>query len=76
MIKKNKATELGVTNGAEGIVVGWKSRPIDTDHNALDVLFIKLIAVKHVVKIQGLPDNVVPICLILTVISDSNPHWY
>ena len=23
MIKKNKATECGVTNGTEGIVVGW-----------------------------------------------------
>lgn len=25
MLRQNEATECGVTNGAEGIVVGWKS---------------------------------------------------
>ena len=28
MIKKNIATECGVTNGAEAKVVGWKTKPL------------------------------------------------
>ena len=30
MIKNNEATECGVTNGAETIIVGWKSENINT----------------------------------------------
>ncbi|KIJ47601.1 hypothetical protein M422DRAFT_163759, partial [Sphaerobolus stellatus SS14] len=43
MIKKNVATELGITNGAEANVVGWKShvhKMWGKDINILDVLFI------------------------------------
>ena len=61
MIKKNKATECGVTNGAEGIVVGWKARSIDSTHETLDVLFVKLTSPPSPIKLQGLPENVVPI---------------
>jgi hypothetical protein len=61
MVKKNKATECGVTNGAEGVVVGWKSRTIDASHNALEVLFIKLTSPPIDVKLEGLEQNVVPV---------------
>lgn len=61
MIKINEATECCVTNGAEGVVVGWKSRPISEDKEALETLFVKLTAAPTTVKLDGLPENVVPI---------------
>ena len=61
MIKKNIATECGVTNGAEGVVVGWKSRPIDKDHIGLETVFVRLTALAKSFTIEGLPENVVPI---------------
>lgn len=45
IIKYNIATECGVTNGAEGTVVGWKSRDIGKGKKALVTLFVKLINV-------------------------------
>ena len=44
MIKYNVATECGVTNGAEGIIVGWKAYNIDDGKQALHTLFVKLIS--------------------------------
>ncbi len=61
MIKKNIATECGVTNGAEGIVVGWKSRPIDKDHMGLETVFVKLTSPAQPFRLEGLSENVVPI---------------
>ncbi|EIW62915.1 uncharacterized protein TRAVEDRAFT_113842, partial [Trametes versicolor FP-101664 SS1] len=61
MIKINEATECCVTNGAEGVVVGWKSRPISEDKETLETLFVKLTAAPTTVKLDGLPENVVPI---------------
>ena len=61
MIKNNEATECGVTNGAEAIVVGWKSRNIDTERQFLEVLFVKLTSAAVPIKLDGLPENVVPI---------------
>ena len=61
MIKKNKATECSVTNGAEGVVVGWKTRPIDEDHVALDVLFVRLTSPPQPIQLEDLPENVVPV---------------
>ncbi|KAI0346343.1 hypothetical protein BDW22DRAFT_1405228 [Trametopsis cervina] len=61
MIKKNKATECGVTNGAEGVVVGWKSRPIDKEHSTLEILFVKLTSPSVNIKLEGLEENVVPV---------------
>lgn len=61
MIKKNKATECSVTNGAEGVVVGWKSRALDLNHNTLEMIFVKLTANPTPIKLPGLPENVVPI---------------
>ena len=61
MIRMNIATECSVTNGAEAVVVGWKTRPIDQDHMGLDTLFVKLVNPPKSIKLQGLPENVVPI---------------
>jgi hypothetical protein len=61
MIKKNKATECSVTNEAEGIVVGWKSKPLNKDHNMLQVLFVKLTSNPVPIQLAGLPENVVPV---------------
>ncbi|VDB90195.1 unnamed protein product [Peniophora sp. CBMAI 1063] len=61
ILKKNDATELNVTNGAEGTVYTWKSRRVN-DKNVLDVLFVKLTNPPTEVKLDGLPTNVVPVC--------------
>ena len=62
MIKRNLATELCVTNGAEGKVVGWKCRPLDdTGKQQLETVFVKLISPPTNVQLEGLPLNVVPI---------------
>lgn len=63
MIKVNEATECCVTNGAEAVVVGWTTRPIPNteDKFALDTLFVKLTAAPTTVKVDGLPENVVPL---------------
>ena len=55
MIKYNEATECGVTNGAEGIVVGWKARNMDSERQFLQVLFVKLTSAPVPIKLYGLP---------------------
>lgn len=72
IIRENLATPLGVTNGQEATVVGWKSSPIASnsanDSSAgrlkLDVLFVKLIRNgkdDRPVQIPGLKENIVPL---------------
>ena len=61
MIKVNEARECGVTNGAEGEIVGWTSRPISENQFALDTLFVKLTAAPMPIKLPGLPQNVIPL---------------
>lgn len=61
VIRKNQATECGVTNGAEGIVVGWKTRKIDKDHTGLDTVFVELNNKNLNIHIEGLSANVVPV---------------
>ncbi|KAH9836674.1 uncharacterized protein C8Q71DRAFT_796864 [Rhodofomes roseus] len=61
MIKANEATECNVTNGAEAIVVGWASKPLTGDKRMLEVVFVKLTAAPTPVKLDGLPENAVPI---------------
>lgn len=60
MIKTNEATECCVTNGAEGVVAGWTARPIDDDKMALDTLFVKLTCPPSPIKLEGLPENIIP----------------
>ena len=61
MIKYNEATECCVTNGAEAVVVGWKSHLIAEDRETLDTLFVKLVNPPKNIQLDGLPQNVVPI---------------
>ena len=61
MIKCNVATELCITNGQEGTVVGWKSSTGKQNQTILDVLFIKLKSPPKDVQVQDLPLNVVPL---------------
>ena len=61
MVKHNVATECCVTNGAEATVVGWKCSYMTPEKPILDVLFVKLSNPSTTIKLQGLPENVVPI---------------
>ena len=61
MVKYNEATELCVTNGAEGLVVGWIADTTPSQRLTLRVLFIELINPASPVKLPDLPPNVVPI---------------
>jgi hypothetical protein len=61
MIRNNDATELCITKGQEGIVVGWQSSRGSFGKQVLDTLFVRLDSPPQVVQIPGLPDNVVPL---------------
>src|SRR6266487_3635204 len=61
MIRNNDATELCITKGQEGFVVGWQSSKGPHGRKVLDTLFVKLDNPPQVVQIPGLPDNVVPL---------------
>jgi hypothetical protein len=62
MIRNNDATELCITKGQEGFIASWTSHNGVHGKEVLDTLFVKLDnpATKPV-KIDGLPENVVPI---------------
>ncbi|EJD35910.1 hypothetical protein AURDEDRAFT_21949, partial [Auricularia subglabra TFB-10046 SS5] len=62
IIKKNLATECGVTNGGEGVVIDWIAHNISEDKQTLDVVFVQLTNGSLNVQIEGLPPNVVPVC--------------
>jgi len=61
IIRNNNATELCITKGQEGHVVGWQAGKGPHGKNILDTLFIKLDQPAKTVNIDGLPENVVPI---------------
>src|SRR5258705_10810589 len=61
IIRNNDATELCITKGQEGHVVGWQAGIGIHGKNVLNTLFIKLDKPVKIVKIDGLPENVVPI---------------
>ena len=63
MIKNNDATECGVNNGAEGVVVDWTVKDIENypGRQSLDILFVKLTSNPNPIQLEGLPLNVVPI---------------
>ena len=62
LLKRNDATELNVTNGAEANVRSWRSSTLPDGRKVLDVLFVELKNPPSPVKLEGLPMNVVPIC--------------
>ncbi|KIM74021.1 hypothetical protein PILCRDRAFT_80473, partial [Piloderma croceum F 1598] len=61
MLRNNDATECCITKGAEATVVGWQSVEGPEKQTMLDTLFVKLTNPPKTVKIDGLPENVVPI---------------
>ncbi|PBK87472.1 hypothetical protein ARMGADRAFT_855659, partial [Armillaria gallica] len=63
MIRRNTATELGITKGQEGTVYGWQSRKGSKGQRVLDTLFVTLVNPPSPVQFEGLPLNVVPLGL-------------
>ncbi|KAF4618642.1 hypothetical protein D9613_009831 [Agrocybe pediades] len=63
MIRYNEATELCMTRGQEGIIVGWQSATGPHEKPILDVLFVKLTNPPQIVQFDGLPENVVPLTM-------------
>ena len=61
MLKNNDATELCITKGQEGFVAGWNAIKGPHGKPVLDTLFVHLDKPAKTVKIDGLPENVVPI---------------
>ena len=61
MLKHNDATECCITKGAEATVVSWQTAKGPEGQMILDTLFVKLKDPPKMVKIDGLPENVVPI---------------
>jgi hypothetical protein len=61
MIRNNDATELCITKGQEGFVVGWNAIKGPQNKPVLDTLFVQLDKPAKTIKINGLPENVVPI---------------
>ncbi|KAJ6627073.1 hypothetical protein B0H10DRAFT_1689111, partial [Mycena sp. CBHHK59/15] len=61
MIRHNKATELCMTKGQEGKVVGWQEAVGSCGQTVLDTLFLELNNPPRPIKIDGLPVNVVAI---------------
>jgi hypothetical protein len=61
MIRNNDATELCITKGQEGFVVGWQAEKGPHGKRILDTLFVKLHKPAKVIQIPGLPENVVPL---------------
>ncbi|KAI9335555.1 hypothetical protein BDR26DRAFT_790047, partial [Obelidium mucronatum] len=76
LIKRNLSVGSGVTNGAEGFVVGWTS--FDHQHypgmNILDVLYVKLIGkYAETVFDQALGPGIVPIVPVSNAITVDIP---
>ena len=61
MIRVNSATELCITKGQEATVHSWQSTVGSRGQRMLETLFVTLINPPQSVKIEGLPENVVPL---------------
>lgn len=61
IIRHNAATELCITNGQEGTVFGWQEAVGSRGQRTLDTLFVKLSNPPVPVKLDGLPEGVVPL---------------
>ena len=74
MIRHNYATEICMTRGQEGYVVGWQSKTGSKGQRTLDTLFIELKNPPAEVHINGLPKNVVPLYPTTNSIQASLPN--
>ena len=61
MIRNNDATFCCITKGAEATVASWQSSTGLYGQNILETLFVKLKNPPKLIKIDGLPKNMVPI---------------
>jgi hypothetical protein len=61
IIRNNDATELCITKGQEGHVVGWDEKLGPHGQRILETLFVKLDHPAKTIQIEGLPENVVPL---------------
>lgn len=60
IIKRNEATELCITNGAEALVYDWHFETV-RNKKRLITLFVKLLNPPRQMNLPGLPLNVVPV---------------
>jgi hypothetical protein len=60
IICNNEATELCITKG-QGHVAGWQSTTGPHGQLVLDTLFVKLERPARIIKVDGLPENIVPL---------------
>ncbi|KAJ7171049.1 hypothetical protein C8R46DRAFT_895673 [Mycena filopes] len=69
MLRANDATELCITKGQEGRVVGWDASIGSVGENILETLFVELVNPPKPVQIPDLPPNVVPLSRTVTHIT-------
>jgi hypothetical protein len=74
MLRHNDATECCITKGAEATVVSWQSIEGPEGQRVLDTLFVRLEHPPKTVKLDGLPENVVPITRHTTATMCSLPN--
>ncbi|KAJ7585480.1 hypothetical protein C8J56DRAFT_1004802 [Mycena floridula] len=74
MLKHNEATELGITNGQEGCVVGWTLTADSENREYLETLFVKLTQPAKNISLHGLLLNVVPITRMTSTILVTFPN--
>ncbi|KAF9031158.1 hypothetical protein BJ165DRAFT_1358430, partial [Panaeolus papilionaceus] len=73
MIRNNYATELCITKGQEGYVVGWQEKLGSRGQRILDALFVLLKDPPKTVQIEGLAANVVPLYATTTTLRANLP---
>ena len=62
MIRTNYATEICMIRGQEGYVHGWQTTTGSQGQQMLNTLFVKLKHPPATIQIDGLPENIVPVC--------------
>ena len=61
MIHNNAATEMCITKGQEAVVYSWDCHQGINGTEILDTLFVQLVDLPSPIKLDGLPQNVVPL---------------
>lgn len=63
LLKHNEATELCATNGAEATIIDWTAQSNPHGSQSLKTLFVKLKNPPRSMKLDSLPENVIPLTL-------------
>ncbi|KAJ7452797.1 hypothetical protein FB451DRAFT_1050601 [Mycena latifolia] len=69
MLRSNDATEMCITKGQEGLVVGWDESVGPIGQRILDTLFVQLVKPPRNIQVEGLPPNIVPLVRTVTHIT-------